>query len=341
MQIKRVGYGVRGFGRVTSYAIRWLRMITGKAKRKLKILAFWEEHGLKATVDAFDVKRRTLYGWKAKLAAGGGKPEALNEKSRAPKRVRKREWDPRVVAEIRRVRDRHPNLGKEKLHVHLQAFAKDKKMRCPSARTIGRIISDAPDKMRTYPQKVRHDGKVVRKKLRQVLRKPKGFRAERPGHCVALDTIETVIWGRRVYVITVVDLYSRFAFAHVTTSHASLAAKEFFGRIREMFPYEIEHVLTDNGSEFMKRFDEEMRRLHLRHWHTYPKTPKMNAHCERFNRTLKEEFLITKKHLLLKPEKCNREMNRWLRWHNNERPHWGIDLVTPMQYLTKYRNNTA
>lgn len=316
-------------------------MVTKKAERKLKILAFWEKHGLEATLDAFDVKKRTLYGWKAKLRAGDGKLEALNEKSKAPKKVRRREWDPRITAEIRRVREMHPNLGKEKVHVHLQAFAKRRGLRCPQPRTVGRIIADAPDKMRTYPQKVRHDGKVVRKKLRQVLRKPKKFRAERPGHCVALDTIEIVIWGRKVYVITVIDLYSRFALAHVTRSHASKAAKEFFDRVRDEFPYEIEHVLTDNGSEFMKDFDAEIRRLHLTHWHTYPKTPKMNAHCERFNRTVKEEFLITRRHLLLEPEKCNKEMATWIGWYNNERPHWGIDLVTPAQYLRNHQLKSA
>ncbi len=341
MQIKRVGYGVRGFGRVTSYAIRWLRMVTDKAKQKLKILAFWERYGLKATVDSFGVKRRTLYDWKAKLKAGDGRPEALNEKSKAPKRMRKREWDSRIVAEIRRVRETHPNLGKEKVHVHLQAFAKRRGIACPSPRTVGRIIADAPDRMRTYPQKVRHDGKVVRKKMGQVLRKPKGFRAVRPGHCVALDTIEIIIWGRRVYVVTMVDLYSRFALAHVTRSHASLAAKEFFNEVHTQFPHEIEHVLTDNGSEFMKHFDAELRRLCLTHWHTYPKTPKMNAHCERFNRTVKEEFLITKRHLLLEPDRCNEEMGTWLDWYNNERPHWGIDLVTPVQYLRNHQLKSA
>lgn len=60
--------------------------------------------------------------------------------------------------------------------------------------------------------------------------------------------------------------------------------------IKTIFPYHIEAVLTDNGSEFKRHFAEELERLTLTHWHTYPKTPKMNAHCERFNRTLQDEF---------------------------------------------------
>jgi transposase InsO family protein len=41
----------------------------------------------------------------------------------------------------------------------------------------------------------------------------------------------------------------------------------------------------------MKHFDEELKRLHMIHYHTYPKTPKMNAHCERFSRTVQDEFI--------------------------------------------------
>ena len=36
----------------------------------------------------------------------------------------------------------------------------------------------------------------------------------------------------------------------------------------------------------------------MTHWHTYPKTPKMNAHCERFNRTLQDEFASYHENLL-------------------------------------------
>jgi transposase InsO family protein len=101
-----------------------------------------------------------------------------------------------------------------------------------------------------------------------------------------LRPVEYFLDGIRRYVITFTDHYSRFAFAWATQSHASLAAREFFEIVAEVFPYPLQSVLTDNGSELMKHFDEELRRLHKNHWHTYPKTPKMNARVERFNRTI-------------------------------------------------------
>ena len=42
-------------------AVRWDHMLTDKAKKKFEILVFWEKHGLQATMDAFHVKRRTLF----------------------------------------------------------------------------------------------------------------------------------------------------------------------------------------------------------------------------------------------------------------------------------------
>ncbi|WP_218587176.1 helix-turn-helix domain-containing protein, partial [Thermomonas hydrothermalis] len=71
------------------------------AQRRLHILRFWGTHGLKATQDAFDVSRRTLYRWKQALREQGGNPAALAARSCAPKRRRTPKTDPRLVAEIR------------------------------------------------------------------------------------------------------------------------------------------------------------------------------------------------------------------------------------------------
>lgn len=74
------------------------------------------------------------------------------------------------------------------------------------------------------------------------------------------------------YIITFVELYSRFTLAYATTSHTSKTAAEFFILVKDLFPCKLEYVLTDNGSEFMKEFDTALRQLHATHWHTYPRT---------------------------------------------------------------------
>lgn len=318
-------------------ALRYRYMITKQALRKAKILVFWEKHGFEATGEAFEVKRSTLYLWKSQWVKGEKKIESLNEKSRAPRTKRKRLWPLEVMAEIRRLRgiEVHPNLGGEKLYPLLKAFCQARSIVCPKPRTIGNLICDLGG-LRVFPQKVSHFGKVKKVNRQKVLRKPKDFTPAYPGHLVALDTIERFVNGCRRYVITFEDIYTRFSFAWCTKSHASLAAAEFFTLCQRAFPhsYDFLFVLTDNGSEFKKHFTAELQRLHLIHFHAYPKTPKMNAHVERFNRTIQEEFIDYHTWLLKDPDDFNRKLMDYLVFYNTERVHHAFkNQLSPVQFM--------
>ncbi|MBI3335343.1 MAG: transposase [Candidatus Portnoybacteria bacterium] len=99
------------------------------------------------------------------------------------------------------------------------------------------------------------------------------------------------------------------------------------------YPFGFMYVLTDNGSEFKKHFSSALKQLHLIHYHTYPKTPKMNAHCERFNRTIQEEFINYHEQELLEPASFNQMLINWLIWYNTKRPHWALNLLSPLQFM--------
>jgi len=330
MQIIPSHYGYR----VSAYALRWAHMIVKTAKDRARILAFWEKHGLEAAMEAFGAKRSTLYEWRKQLREGGGSLEALNPDSTAPKtkRSRKAEWPPPVLTEIRRLRETHPNLGPDKTHILLDKYCRKHQLDCPRSRTIARLIADMGG-LRAFPQKVRHDGTIVKRKRGEVLRKPKGFKPDYPGHLISLDTIERFIHGSRRYILTATDGFSRFSFAWATTSHASAAAKEFFRIMLRVFPVPYAYVLTDNGSEFKKEFAKALRQEHLTHWKTYPHCPRMNGRTERFNRTLQEEFIDYHAGSLLNPDNFNRQMVEYLLWYNGERPHYALELKSPVQFL--------
>ncbi len=91
----------------------------------------------------------------------------------------------------------------------------------------------------------------------------------------------------------------------------------------------MKHVLTDNGSEFKKEFDEQV----CNHWYTYPKTPKMNAHCERFNRTLQDELVDDTLYDLEDTNEFNDKMSDYLFWYNAKRPHDALGQISPIEYL--------
>ena len=334
MQIFNKFRNTKGFISSWQDVIRWRDMVTKQAEKRLKILAFWQEHGLDAALDAYPVKKRTLFNWQKKLKQGNGKVESLNPGSRAPKVKRKRLWDARIISELKRLRTEYPNLGKEKLYPLLEEFCKPLNLRCPKPKTIGRLIKDLGG-LRRFPERVSHFGRIKQINRQKVLRKPKDFKALFPGHCVALDTFEEIRRGIRRYVITFEDIHTRFGFALGTSSHASLAAAEFFKLCVQVFPYPITFVLTDNGSEFKKNFASELSRLHLAHYHTYPRTPKMNAHCERFNKTVQQSFSDFHKDLLFDDmEKFNRLLAGWLLFYNLKRVHYAFhNKQSPIQFM--------
>ena len=66
----------------------------------------------------------------------------------------------------------------------------------------------------------------------------------------------------------------------------------------------------------------------------------MNAHVERFNRTIQEEFLNYHKGLLLDPDQFNTELMDWLIWYNTKRVHYAFgNQLTPVQFLLSWRPN--
>jgi len=265
---------------------------------------------------------------------GGEKLESLNPKNRTPKRTRRRAWDARLLEELKRLRYTHPNLGKEKLYPLLERFCVQHHFLCPKPKTIGRLIRDLGG-LRMVPLRITGTGRVKPLVRVPALRKPKGLKALYPGHVVALDTFEEHINGTRRYVITFIDVYTRFGFAFATSSHASLAAADFFSLCQSVFPFPFTFVLTDNGSEFKKHFSKAITELHLTHYHTRPKTPKQNAHAERFNRTVQEEFAnYHRQELWVDLNTFNRQLFEWLFWYNQDRVHMAFgNKLSPLQFM--------
>ncbi len=101
----------------------------------------------------------------------------------------------------------------------------------------------------------------------------------------ACDTVERIQNGIRRYVFTFIDPHSRFAFAWASTTLRRRRAAYALRLLGKLTPTPIRYLLSDNGSEVLKDVESERQRRDSTHWWTYPKSPKMNAHCERFNRT--------------------------------------------------------
>lgn len=327
---------VRGFGRVYAYSYNQTHtMITKSAEKRYHILCFWKKHGLQATTDAYKVKRSTLYYWDKLYRDGGRRVEALNPRSPVPKNKRRRIVDWRIIEEIRRLRiDVCPNMGKDKVKVFLNEFCLKHGLKSPSASTIGRIIKDKNIVYRH--RRVYHNGRIKEFKQFKKQRLPQGFRATAPGELVELDTIVKFVSKVKRYILTSVDTYSRYSFAACYRGATSANAKDFFQKLELVFPYHISRIQTDNGSEFHKHFHAYLaNQTKTNHCFTYPRSPQKQGHVERYNRTIQAEFINRNAFKLTNTKQFNNELMRYLIWHNTKRPHWSLNLSSPVDFLIK------
>jgi transposase InsO family protein len=151
-----------------------------------------------------------------------------------------------------------------------------------------------------------------------------------------VDTIVRFIDGTKRYILTAIDVERKFTFAGAYTSHSSATAADFLHKLIAVAPFPIVEVQSDNGSEFALLFAQACEKLHITHYHTYPRSPKMNACVERFNRTVWEDFIRWNRALLRDDVAAfNDLLVNWLLWYNAERPHESLGMLSPLQYIVR------
>lgn len=152
-----------------------------------------------------------------------------------------------------------------------------------------------------------------------------------PGDLVQVDTIHLMeSEKRRIYVYTLIDVYSRWTYAWAVDRISAKKSVEFVKRAQALAPFEFQCLQSDHGSEFSQHFTERVRILHR---HSRVRKPNDNAHLERFNRTLQDELLSE---LPVKVRVYNRKLPEYLSYYNTERLHFGIQLKTPSQMIPSY-----
>lgn len=156
-------------------------------------------------------------------------------------------------------------------------------------------------------------------------------RAATPGALVQVDTIH--LWinkNERIYVFTLLDVYSRWAYAKAFPKATAGTALLFVKEAQRKAPFLFTHLQTDHGPEFSKYF---VRRVKIRHRHSRVRRPNDNAHLERFNRTIQEECLDR---LPKEVIPINHAIRKYLKYYNSERLHLGLKLKTPLEVIPSY-----
>lgn len=169
---------------------------------------------------------------------------------------------------------------------------------------------------------------------------------EHPGYLGAQDTyyVGTIKGVGRIYQQTFIDTYSKVAFAKLYDRKNALVAAEMLND--RVLPFFEEHqipllrVLTDRGTEYCGARESHEYQLYLAledidHSRTKARHPQTNGICERFHKTIQQEFYQTafRKKIYSTLEQLQADLDSWIMHYNNERPHSGKMCCgrTPMQ----------
>ena len=133
--------------------------------------------------------------------------------------------------------------------------------------------------------------------------------------------------------MSVMDIYTKYALVEYVVSLSALKAKDVFNRFKRINPTTISIVQTDNGSEFLGTFHDELERICVKHQFIYPRMPKVNGFIERFNRTIQEEFILRSDDIYYDINTFKEKLTKYLTWYNYQRPHSSLKYVSPMQFI--------
>ncbi len=299
--------------------------LSKEARVRLTWIGHYKKYGnASVTARRFGISRSTFPKWVKRYIEKG--PMGLEELSRAPKRKRTSTIPWHQVELIVAIRKEHPCWSKHKIAVIL---ARDYGITLSSS-TVGRIMK----RKGLYDQRVsRRKAKAAKRRIRR-LRAEKWMKKAFPGFLVQIDTKHLRFGGKKFYQLTAIDCFSRISFCRVYSSASSACARAFLSELKGFMPFPIWSLQTDNGSEFLKHFDEAASQELLTHFFSHPHCPKENAFVERKIQTTKYELWAFREGYTV--EELNEILDDWNYLYNYERPHQSLGYLTPMEYLKRW-----
>ncbi len=303
--------------------------ITHDANKRLAWFDFYEKHGrnARATCIHFHISPDTFYRWKKRYRPSD--LSSLEEHSHRPRHVRQPTWTTETVKAVQQLREEYPRWGKAKL-VHLLA----KQGIIVSESMVGRIIKYL--KGRGVLREPLPNYISARKRPRNrpyAVRKPKEYLAKAPGDIIQVDTMDVrPMPGVAFKHFAARDIVSRWDVFEASSQATSASAARFIDCIINRMPFSVKAIQVDGGSEFQSIFEETCREKGIRLFVLPPRSPKLNGHVERSNRTHTEEFYeVTDCEFdlpVLRPA-----LKHWEIVYNTIRPHQSLNYLTPHQFL--------
>lgn len=267
-----------------------MNSITQTMKFRQAVIEYSFKHGVTKAAIRYRTNRQYIYRW---LKRYDGTFESLADRSYRPHSHPKQHTDEELML-IKNMRRRNPHAGLVVLWVklrqrgysrsisglyHVLQRLGEARIKLPNPKYVPK-----PYEQMTYPgQRGQIDVKFV------------------PSACLTGEAER-----QKFYQYTFIDEYSRFRYLEAFEEHSTYSSAVFLRHVVEKFPFAIECIQTDNGSEFTNRlnaqstkkhtlFEKTLEELGIKHKLIRPFTPRHNGKVERSHRKDNEVFYASHK----------------------------------------------
>jgi transposase InsO family protein len=322
-------------------------------KHKVGLLNLAEELGnVSKACKVMGLSRDTFYRYKAAVDEGG--VEMLFEQSRRKPNVKNRVDEPTEQAVVEYA-IAYPAYGQHRVSNELRKqgiFVSGSGVRSIWLR---HELANFRQRLKALETKVAQDGIVLTEAQIAALEKKQyddeacgEIETAHPGYLGSQDTfyVGTLKGVGRLYQQTFVDTYSKVAFAKLYTTKTPIMSADLLND--RVLPFFEQHglpmlrILTDRGTEYCGKVEHHDYELYLslndiEHTKTKAASPQTNGICERFHRTILDEFykVTFRKKIYTDIETLQKDLDEWLWYYNNARTHQGKMCCgrTPMETL--------
>ncbi len=310
-------------------------------KHKAGLLNLAEELGnISRACKVMGVSRDTFYRYQELVETGG--IDSLIDKTRRKANVKNRVDEATEQAVITSAIEQ-PAFGQHRTSNELRkkgVFVSGSGVRSIWVR---HNLENFKKRLKALEEKVANEGIILNDAQVAALEKKKHddeacgeIETAHPGYLGSQDTfyVGNLKGVGRIYQQTFVDTYSKIAFAKLYTTKTPITAADALND--KVLPFFEQHdlpmlrILTDRGTEYCGRVDHHDFQLYLaindiEHTKTKAMSPQTNGICERFHKTILNEFyqVTFRKKLYSTMEELQKDLDEWIEYYNNDRTHQG------------------